>query len=34
MDVLDDNSQGILDKIGLGILPSKFIDEIKEIAEA
>ena len=34
MQVLDDDSQGILDKIGLGMLPSKFIDEIKEIAES
>lgn len=34
MQVLDDNSQGVLDHIGLGMLPSKFIDEIKEIAEA
>ena len=34
MQVLDDDSQGALDKIGLGMMPGKFIDTIKEIAEA
>ena len=34
MQVLDDDSQGVLDKIGLGMLPGKFIDTIREIAEA
>ena len=34
MQVLDDDSQGALDKVGLGMLPGKFIDSIKEIAEA